>query len=41
MIAAGLVTFAVIAGVISAVFGVAMAPGRVDRTKEFITKIFE
>lgn len=41
MIAAGLVTFVIVAGVISAVFGVALAPGQVERTKEIITKIFE
>lgn len=41
MIAAGLVTFVVVAGVISAVFGVALAPERIERTKKIITEIFE
>ena len=41
MISAGLVTFVIIAGVISAVFGVALAPKWIERTKKIITKIFE
>lgn len=41
MISAGLVTFVIVTGGISAVFGVALAPKRVERTKKIITKIFE